>query len=58
LKRYLPLFAGKTGSTSTKRSVVYLDGYAGRGRYENGAPGSAELILKVAEDYGRPLKSS
>lgn len=51
LKRYLPLFAGKTGSTSDKRSVVYLDGYAGRGRYKEGKPGSAELILQVAEDY-------
>jgi len=49
LRRYLPIFAGKTGSKSA--SVVYLDGYAGRGRYDNGAPGSAELILKVAEDY-------
>jgi three-Cys-motif partner protein len=49
LRRYLPIFAGKTGSKSA--SVVYFDGYAGRGRYDNGAPGSAELILKVAEDY-------
>lgn len=49
LRRYLPIFAGKTGSRSA--SVVYLDGYAGRGRYDNGTAGSAELILKVAEDY-------
>jgi three-Cys-motif partner protein len=49
LRRYLPIFAGKTGSKSA--SVVYLDGYAGRGRYDNGAAGSAELILKIAEDY-------
>jgi three-Cys-motif partner protein len=49
VRRYLPIFAGKTGSKSA--SVIYLDGYAGRGRYDNGAPGSAELILKVAEDY-------
>lgn len=33
--------------------MVYLDGYAGRGRYDNGTPGSAELILKIAEDYGQ-----
>jgi three-Cys-motif partner protein len=52
LKRYLPLFAAKTGSTSAERSVVYLDGYAGRGRYKKeGKPGSAELILQVAESY-------
>jgi three-Cys-motif partner protein len=49
LRRYLPIFAGKTGSKTA--SVVYLDGYAGRGRYDNGTAGSAELILKVAEDY-------
>jgi three-Cys-motif partner protein len=49
LRRYLPIFAGKTGSKSA--SVVYLDGYAGRGRYDNGTSGSAELILKVAADY-------
>src|ERR1700722_13864061 len=50
LRRYLPIFAGKTGSKSN--GVVYLDGYAGRGRYDNGTPGSAELILKIAEDQG------
>jgi three-Cys-motif partner protein len=50
LRRYLPIFAGRTGSKSN--DVVYLDGYAGRGRYDNGTPGSAELILKIAEDQG------
>ncbi len=50
LQRYLPIFAGKTGSKSN--GVVYLDGYAGRGRYDDGQPGSAELILKIAEDQG------
>src|SRR6266705_453348 len=29
IRRYLPVFAGKTGSRAG--SVVYLDGYAGRG---------------------------
>ena len=33
--------------------MVYLDGYAGRGRYDNGTPGSAELILRIAEDRGQ-----
>lgn len=46
LRRYLPKFAGKTGSRSA--SVVYLDGYAGRGRYADGTPGSAERILQIA----------
>jgi three-Cys-motif partner protein len=48
LQRYLPKFMGKTGSVT--KSVVYLDGYAGRGRYENGSPASAELTLRMAED--------
>ncbi len=47
LRRYLPVFGGKTGSHS--REVVFLDGYAGRGRHADGTPGSAELILQTAE---------
>ena len=31
LRRYLPVFAAKTGSTSAGGRVVYLDGYAGAG---------------------------
>ncbi|MEU7649249.1 three-Cys-motif partner protein TcmP [Streptomyces huasconensis] len=48
LKRYLPQFGGMTGSHSRDKRVVYLDGYAGEGRYENGDPASAEIALKVA----------
>ena len=51
LRRYLPVFAAKTGSRSA--GVVYLDGYAGRGRYDDATPGSAELILQIAEDQER-----
>src|ERR1700733_14067031 len=47
LRRYLPRFAGKTGSQAP--GVVYLDGYAGRGRYQDGSPASAERILQIAE---------
>ena len=50
IRRYLPKFAGKTGSRAA--SVVYLDGYAGRGRYDDGRPASAELMLKIAENQG------
>lgn len=50
LRRYLPRFAGKTGSAAP--GVVYLDGYAGRGRYEDGSPASAECILQIAYDQG------
>lgn len=46
LKRYIPVFGGTTGSAYGR--VVYLDGFAGEGRYENGEPGSAELIMQTA----------
>ncbi len=48
LKRYLPQFGGMTGAQSHDKRVVYLDGYAGEGRYENGDPASAEIALRVA----------
>ncbi|MGO9159962.1 MAG: three-Cys-motif partner protein TcmP [Streptosporangiaceae bacterium] len=47
LRRYLPVFAGKTGSRAP--GVVYLDGFAGRGRYQDHTPASAEHILQIAE---------
>jgi three-Cys-motif partner protein len=52
LKRYLPQFGGMTGTHSHDKRVVYLDGYAGEGRYENGEPASAEIALRVASDLG------
>lgn len=48
IRRYLPVFGGKTGSRAG--GLVYLDGYAGRGRYEDSTPASAELILQIAEN--------
>lgn len=54
LARYPPVFATMTGSTSSGGRVVYLDGYAGPGRYEPetgetiGAPGSPLLAVKNA----------
>jgi three-Cys-motif partner protein len=50
LRRYLPRFAAKTGSKAP--GVVYLDGYAGRGRYEDETPGSAGRILQIAQHQG------
>lgn len=47
LDKYVPQFAGMTGSIG--RRVVYLDGYAGRGRYTDGKPASAEKIMMVAQ---------
>ncbi|MFF4315798.1 three-Cys-motif partner protein TcmP [Streptomyces sp. NPDC001507] len=51
LKRYLPQFGGMTGAHSQDKRVVYLDGYAGEGRYENGEPASAEIALRVASYF-------
>lgn len=54
LTRYPPVFATMTGSTSTAGRVVYLDGYAGPGRYDPeagesvGAPGSPLLAVQNA----------
>ncbi len=53
LRRYIPPFGGMTSTQSQDKRVVYLDGYAGEGRYENGEPGSAELALRVASYYRR-----
>jgi three-Cys-motif partner protein len=52
LDKYVPQFAGMTGSRAQARHVVFLDGYAGRGRYQDGSPGSAERILKIAQQQG------
>ncbi|MEV6974444.1 three-Cys-motif partner protein TcmP [Kitasatospora sp. NPDC093806] len=49
LSRYIPQFGGMTGSPGG--GVVYLDGYAGEGRYLNGESGSADRVLRVAADH-------
>lgn len=48
LDKYVPQFAGMTGLKTKQKRVVVLDGYAGRGRYEDGSPGSAERIMRIA----------
>ncbi|HET8662037.1 MAG TPA: three-Cys-motif partner protein TcmP [Micromonosporaceae bacterium] len=48
LDRYVMPFAEMTGSTAPGRRVVVLDGFAGRGRYPDGSPGSAELFLRTS----------
>ncbi len=48
LGTYVLPFATMTGSKSTDRRVVVLDGFAGRGRYPDGSPASAELILQTS----------
>lgn len=59
LKDYLAQFGGMTGSRARDKRVVYLDGYAGEGRYENGQPASAEIALSIAahhHDHGLTME--
>lgn len=49
IKNYMPPFLAMTGSTSDGRRVVVMDGFAGRGRYADRTPGSAELILQAIQ---------
>ncbi|HCA84720.1 MAG TPA: hypothetical protein DEQ61_04015 [Streptomyces sp.] len=49
LGHYIPQFGGMTGSRDGK--LVYLDGYAGEGRYKSGEPGSAEIAMRVASSH-------
>lgn len=50
LRQYMPPFISMLGSVSTGKRVVVLDGYAGRGRYDDGTPASAELILQAIDN--------
>lgn len=50
LHEYLWLFGLKTGSRSAGRRVVYVDGYAGRGEYRDGSPGSPRIAMRRRED--------
>lgn len=49
LGRYLRIFCSKTGLRSPDHRVIYLDGYAGPGMYDNGEPGSPALAVGTAE---------
>jgi three-Cys-motif partner protein len=48
LSRYLHVYATKTGTHSPGKTVVYFDGYAGPGRYEDGRAGSPLIAARVA----------
>ncbi len=52
LRRYPVVFAGKAGSITSGR-VVFLDGYAGAGRYEDGSPGSPLLFVQAARSLAQ-----
>lgn len=47
LRRYPVVFAGMAGSVTAGR-VVFLDGYAGSGQYDDGSPGSPLLFVGAA----------
>ena len=47
IRQYMRPFLAMTGSTSEQDRVVVMDGFAGRGRYPDGAPASAELIMQA-----------
>lgn len=47
VRRYLPVFLSRTSAHYSK-SAVYFDGYAGRGQYKDGRPGSAGLMMEFA----------
>lgn len=49
LRQYMPPLVAMLGSYSAGKRVVVLDGFAGRGRYPDGTPASAELILQAME---------
>jgi three-Cys-motif partner protein len=49
IRRYIPAWAGKVGSTSVGKRVVVYDAYSGPGRYEDEAPGSPEILVDTAE---------
>ncbi len=48
LRQYVVPFVSKVGSNATASRVVYVDGYAGPGRYADGTPGSPALVLQSA----------
>ena len=58
LARYAHYFAGRAGR-ATAGKVLFLDGYAGEGRYADGSPGSPLLLASQAERaklFGREVQ--
>jgi hypothetical protein len=55
LRRYfdawLPIMASWNGR------VVYIDGFAGPGKYSKGEDGSPIVVLKAARDHSHPMKA-
>jgi len=58
LSRYIRLFSQKTGKYAPGHSVVYVDGYAGPGVYDDGNAGSPLIAAEVSAlvDHVRDLR--
>lgn len=54
LRRYLPIYMARTSAPGGR--VVVLDAYAGRGIYDNGALGSAGMMMKWALERKQSAK--
>lgn len=48
LRQYSTTFLAKVASRSEDNRVMVIDGFAGRGRHDDGTPGSAELFMRAA----------
>jgi three-Cys-motif partner protein len=53
LNRYAPVFANKVGKNSPGHKVAIVDGYAGRGWYKDGSPGSPALMVETAQTLAK-----
>lgn len=53
LQQYVPPYVAKVGSTASGNRVMLVDGFAGRGRFDDGTVGSAEYFLVCRCRSGR-----
>ncbi|HEV7699153.1 MAG TPA: three-Cys-motif partner protein TcmP [Pyrinomonadaceae bacterium] len=49
LQKYLPPFIAKVATTSARREIYIVDGFAGAARYDDGAKGSPILIAEFGD---------
>jgi three-Cys-motif partner protein len=55
LEKYLRAWIPILGSTNPR--IMYVDGFAGRGVYEDGSPGSPVLAMKLADEFAPRLQN-
>lgn len=56
VQKYLAGFTKILGSSTSQPCVYYVDGFAGKGIYDDGAKGSPVLAAELAQDYRDNLK--